>query len=192
MNKSRGLMNDASNVHYLNKKDLVNKKLKIRFCDEEIRWISKALYVVDSDAYIYCMNNLFCLKKYDDEITSYGYKYPNLFKGQDVLYGIFAHCSDSIVWNARTGILDMKATPTSIEAILDKNIFINTVLRRFKSKTTLKKIISILEKLDFLKILETKNNRIQINLNVTKCNESLLIGCKRHDDFNREMEKWYA
>lgn len=130
----------------------------------------------------------FCFEEYYDQITEY--KKPSLFTSaaDNALFILFNIALNKLIFDKRaTGILNpyhlnLDATEKSISiefSLKDKHLHI--------SRTTFKKALKILERLQFLTIHSSKKNIIVI-LDVSKCDHSMRLLDKNLDKAYKEME----
>lgn len=159
----------------------MKRQLTIRFSEEDITWLTDKTYKakqIESSYY----NFPFDFKDEWHLIRSYGYTHPNLFKGHNVLSTILGKYLNLIVWDAEEDQINIAATgfiitldlPTTKKSTLEKTWWRHLGL----GSSTLKKTLIILEKLGYLTLLKTKPKPgyTRINLNISKCNQSLKVG----------------
>ena len=156
---------------------MVNRSI-VRFPTNTVTWFSNNLYNVHSPK-----NGRYILpfdfEGYDQLIGLY-YKNPQhfYFKGQLALNCILRHYLHKLIWDSNTGYISLEASGNFLSVLLYYSDF-------HTSFSSTKKVLSILERLSALKILEQNSKFISVKIYLQKLNEFLKLGTEREMEFRK-------
>jgi len=170
------------------------KKQVIRFEDENILWITENLFKTRWPIHY---GYPFCFKEYNDQIKKY---IKNLngfyFYGELILSEILNQNISTIIWNANTGYPDITTSGKFLSTKIGYKVpnLPPQEIRKYpnywfgiRCKPTLKKYLTILEKLRFITIEGSKSNAFQVIADLERIIASLKLGTERAIEGELEM-----
>lgn len=157
------------------------KESIVVFHDDEITWCSDCLYKInplDRGTYMFSID----FDGYYELIGNF-YKTPQHFnfKAEIVLSLLLRLYLDELIWDATTGCINLEASGKYLYTDISYSYF-------SQSPATTKKVLSILEELSVVKVLEKKSKTIDLKLYLQKINEFLKRGIEKA----RRMEEHFC